>query len=176
MAKKRKKHSNPAGVASFSKPMSIVKGAVSKDALKASLATVGGLAGTAFIAGKIAGMAKITNPWAVAGITFVSAGIVSALSHMVVKGQSKFVLAGGGAVAVAKTINAVSPGAMAAIGISGDDGLDDYVDPRQIINARVGISGTDDYADLPQVQNARQLDGIDCVNEMISSEELSSQV
>ncbi len=178
MAKKRKKGHNPAGGVSLSKPLSLVTGTANKEAAKAGVATIGGLMGALFIAGQINKMAGIKNPWVKVITTAAGAGVARVIGGFVAKSQGKYILGGGSAATVAVLANAVWPGSMASMGIGDwNDGIADYVDPRQIINAGV-LRGVDDYADLPQVQNARQLDGLDgmdCVNEQLSSEELSSQ-
>ncbi len=120
-----------------------------------------------------------TNSLTKAGTKLLCAGIAAgATKRFVSASHANDVLSGGMLSAVTGLLRETFPSYFGGLS---DDGMDDYVDPRQIAYARPGINdyvdprqiatarpGINDYADLRQAEHPVRLDGLQ--DDMVAAE------
>ncbi len=145
---------------------------------------IGGNLVTTWTADKLMNAISVlkTNSITKAGTKLLVAGVAAgAAKRWVSGGHANDVLSGGMLSAVTGLLRETWPSYFGGLS---DDGLDDYVDPRQIAYARNGISdyvdprqiatarnGISDYADLRQVEHPVRLDGLQ--DDMVAAEIMS---
>jgi hypothetical protein len=182
----RKCRSNPASITAA--PMKAVTSAFSKDLLvRGGVIVAGNLATTLAADALISRVDMLKNKWVNVVTVLVTAGVAGTLAKKYLPKYGDDILLGGMLAGLTRGLKTAFPNQFG--NLSGDDDLDglddfvnpnqvmrpigmnDYADPRQLM-APIGVSGFGDSATVPQATRAMQLDGL---ADMAVAEEIEAQ-
>lgn len=182
----RRCQSNPSITAA---PMKAVTSAFTKDLLIQGGTILAGNLITVFLADMaISRVDLLKNKWANVAAVLATAGVTGTLAKKYLPKYGNDILIGGMLAGLTRGLKTAFPNQFGGTGLGEDDleGLEDFVDPRQVmapigmsdyadprrLMAPVGTSGLGDSATVPQARGAITLDGL---ADLAVAEEIESQ-